>query len=330
VTQLSVIIATRNRKQVLERSLAALAAQEGISPGEVEIIVVDDGSSDGTRTIVERLIPNYPWSLSYDRQAPRGPAAARNRGIRESQGPLVLFLNDDTIATPKLLAHHLSCHAKHPEAHWAILGLFTWHPQIEITPFMRWAQRVWFKYDQLLSGRVQPDFTFFFTCNLSLKRDYLLAHGLFDEEFGGPALEDTELGYRLAQQGMQIHFCPEAIGYHDHPTDLDAACRRMEMVGRWANVIVEKVPSHLVIDHFWPTIARWPGMGLLIPHLFCPLARRLERRVTFHPLNKLVTTHHFLRGMDKGAPTNGIPGPDSGNANQRETNPSRDLPMGPG
>jgi hypothetical protein len=193
---------------------------------------------------------------------------------------------------------------------------------------MRWAERVWFKYDQLLSGRKQPDFTFFFTCNLSLKRDYLVAHGVFDEEFGGPALEDTELGYRLAEQGMRIHFCPEAVGYHDHPTDLDAACRRMEMVGRWANVIVEKVPPHLVIDHFWPSVVRWPGMDLLISHLLSPLAQKLERRVALHPLNKLVTTYHFVRGMDKGIPATRDPRPDGRDADQQDPTSSCNLPMG--
>jgi hypothetical protein len=77
------------------------------------------------------------------------------------------------------------------------------------------------------------------------------------------------------------------------------------MVGQWANVIVQKVPSNLVIDHFWPSIARLPGMSVLIPYFMKPLARMLERRIAFHPLNKLVLTYHFLRGMETGAPTSG-------------------------
>jgi GT2 family glycosyltransferase len=302
VVELSVIIPTRTRQGVLARALAALARQEGIRPAEFEVIVVDDGSTDDTGAVVKELEAGFPWPLRYYRQTPRGPAAARNRGIKEAHGRLVLFLNDDTIAAPDLLARHVDCHAEHPPEHLAVLGLFTWLPELEITPFMRWAERVWFKYDQLLSGRTEPDFTFFFTCNLSLKRSFMLAHGLFDEEFGGPALEDTELGYRLSQQGLRLIFCPEAVGYHDHATDVQAACRRMEMVGRWANLIVQKVPPHLVIDHFWPSIARWPTMDVVIPHFMEPLARRLERRVAIHSLNKLVTTHHFLRGMDKGVP----------------------------
>lgn len=326
--QLSVIIPTRDRRRTLVRALAALALQEECNSGEVEVIVVDDGSSDDTDAAVKNLIPGFPFSLQYLRQAPRGPAAARNRGIHKARGKLVLFINDDTIATPKLLARHIRCHAERPEAHWATLGLFTWHPSLNITPFMRWVERVWFKYDQLLSGRNNPDFTFFFTCNLSLKREFLLQHGMFDEEFGGPALEDTELGYRLAQQGLQIHFCPQAIGYHDHHTDLEAACQRQEMVGRWANVIVQKVPPHLVIDHFWPSIARWPGMSALIPHFMQPFARILERRIASHSLNKLVLTYHFLLGMDQGAPTAGTRREDGRIADHCEDHLSVKAPHG--
>lgn len=300
---LSVIIPVRDRPQVLARCLAALAGQQGLEPHVMEVIVVDDGSDDSATADVEALAGRFPWPLTCLRQPPRGPAAARNRGIEAARGDLVLFLNADTLATPGLVAEHLAFHRHRQDPGAALLGLFTWWPELDITPFMRWAERAWFKYDQLLSGRVEPDFTFFYTCNLSLSKEFLLAHGLFDEEFSGPALEDTELGYRLSRQGLRLSFRPQALGYHDHPTDLESACRRMEMVGRWAPLIARKVPPRLVIDHFWPSIVRLPGMRLAVRRLAEPLARRLERRLDCHPLYKLVTTAYYVRGMAQGIPS---------------------------
>lgn len=302
IAEISVVIPVRNRCDVLVRCLTALAGQQGLGPDSMEVIVVDDGSDDSTGAIVETLASRFPWSLACVRQPARGPAAARNRGLEAARGDLVLFINADTLATPGLVAEHLAFHHCEPEAGWALLGLFTWWPELEITPFMRWAERVWFKYDQLLSGRTEPDFTFFYTCNLSIKREFLLAHGVFDEEFRGPALEDTELGYRLARQGLRLAFRPQALGYHDHPTDLASACRRMETVGRWAALIARKVPPRLVIDHYWPSIVRLPGMRLAVRRLIEPAARRLERRLVCHSLYKLVAMTYYVRGLDQGIP----------------------------
>jgi len=300
--EISVIIPTHNRCQVLARCLDALAQQESIEPETVEIIVIDDGSTDSTSGMVKALVSDYPRPLHYLWQETQGPAAARNRGIEMAQGQLVLIINDDTIAAPDLLAQHFRCHAEHPDLNKAVQGLFLWSPELEITPHMRWAARMWFKYDPLLSGQAEPDYSFFYTCNVSLKRKYLLTHGMFDEDFGGPAWEDTELGYRLEQQGMKIIFCKEAVGYHAHPTNLETACRRAEMMGRWTTVLAQKMPPELAVDRYWPTIARWPGVAQLTLHIAEPLACRLEHKIDCHVLYKLVTSHYLVRGMDEGVP----------------------------
>ena len=88
----SVIIPAYNAKKTISFTLEALLSQEGIEAGEV--IVVDDGSSDNTADLVKK----YPVRLIQ--QANKGPASARNYGVREAKGEIVLFTDSDCIPQP--------------------------------------------------------------------------------------------------------------------------------------------------------------------------------------------------------------------------------------
>ncbi len=238
--EISVIIPTYNRKDVLIKCLKALFCQSYSK--KYEILIIDDGSSDNTEKVVEELQKNAPIELRYFKQENKGPAAARNIGIKNANGDIILFIGDDIIASSELLEQHMLFHRKYSESVFAILGYTTWHPEIKITPFMYWLEHggpqfgyYKFKHEEEVNA--------FWTCNISLKRDYMLKNGIFDEDFPYAAHEDTELGYRLQKKGLRTIFNKNAVTYHYHPTDIKKYCYRQKLVGRSAVILNRKYTS---------------------------------------------------------------------------------------
>jgi hypothetical protein len=112
---------------------------------------------------------------------------------------------------------------------------------------MRWLDRdgAQFAYGDLLRG-VSPSWKHFYTSNLSLKTDQLRRHP-FDERFRRAALEDIELGYRLAvKRELSMSFLPDAVAEHLHPTSFRQACRRMVGLGASAHLLGEIWPEHRI------------------------------------------------------------------------------------
>jgi len=105
----SVIIPTYNRKEILERTLRTYSDQT-YPKDKFEVIVIDDGSTDGTEHVVKSLVGGSNYKLRYFRQDNKGPAAARNLGINEAAGEIVLITGDDCIPDPKLIEEHVRYH----------------------------------------------------------------------------------------------------------------------------------------------------------------------------------------------------------------------------
>jgi glycosyltransferase involved in cell wall biosynthesis len=106
----SVIIATYNRETFIARALSSVLSQ---SFRDFEVIVVDDGSSDGTEQVVRRCGGD---NVRYVFQKNAGPGAARNHGVRISTGKYVAFLDSDDMWMPTFLAQTVSALDAHPEA----------------------------------------------------------------------------------------------------------------------------------------------------------------------------------------------------------------------
>ncbi len=227
--QLSIIIPTYNRKDILLRTLKGYELQT--ARGEIlEILVIDDGSTDGTGEAVEGFSATSSLKVRCLVQQNKGQAAARNYGIREAHGTLILLGDDDIIPAPTLVAEHISWNRKYPEDNFAILGHVSWSPEVNPTPFMEWMGLYkLFGYGFLVPGK-EVGISCFYSCNMSLKRDFLLREGLFDENFRTYGFEDTELGYRLTKKGLHTLYNPEAIGYHLKRMSYADACRRQEMI----------------------------------------------------------------------------------------------------
>ena len=227
----SVIIPTYNRREVLRRCLDALAAQTEPA-GCFEIVVGDDGSTDGTAAMVTAWAAGAAVHVRYFHQLNAGANAARNAAIRLAIAPILLIINDDTIAVPGLLAAHLAMHRAHPDEAVCVLGCMTISPDLPPSLFAALHHDASFRQ---FAGRTELGWDAFFTCNLSVKRGFLLRHGLFDEELRWH--EDIELGERLVPHGLRLLYCPEALGLHHHflaePDYLQIAVREGRSLAQW-------------------------------------------------------------------------------------------------
>ena len=170
---LTVVIPTYNRKNILRKCLNALFNQSYPS-SNYEIVVIDDGSNDGTEELVKSMKNSSPCALHYFKQKHKGPAAGRNVGIKNAEGRIILFIGDDIIAAPNLLEEHIKWHNKYPDDNVAVLGYVTWSPEIEITPFMRWLENggPQFHFWQI-KDKIDVDTSkYFYTSNISVKRKF--------------------------------------------------------------------------------------------------------------------------------------------------------------
>ena len=198
----SVVIPSFNRVQQLDTLLSALAAQDTEEP--FEVIVVLDGSTDGSRRLMERweeigLFASFRWV----EQPQKGQAAARNLGAFLARAPLLLFLDDDIVPDGNLISVHLA-HHKAGEAI-AVLG------DCEI---VRDEDRsfpeilLWSWYEDTFHRRAtawQPvSYRDFLTGNVSVRREDFARAGGFDQDFTRYGGEDYELGYRLLLAGVRF------------------------------------------------------------------------------------------------------------------------------
>src|SRR5262245_2023039 len=113
----SIVIPTYNRRESLCRTLYSLFQQD-FPMSDFEIVVVIDGSTDGTEEMLCSLEP--PCALRWFVQENQGASAACNRGVEEARGELIVFVDDDNLAAPQLIREHTSSHADNPNK--AVLG----------------------------------------------------------------------------------------------------------------------------------------------------------------------------------------------------------------
>ena len=224
---LSVIIPTYNRCAILKKTLEALAHQEQ-DASRFDVIVVDDGSSDDTSQIVRDVAEASALDLRYAYQENKGAGAARNRGLRQASGDIILFLDDDIVAFPGLMSEHLRFHRRYPASSVAVLGQVMLAPEIPATQLN--TGHVVHRWRHLQDGQ-EVDWRHFITCNISVKRSFMQHHAiLFDESL--PRYQDSEIGYRCSGKGLRIRYNARAIGYHYHNLTLDEFLQMNEKYGR--------------------------------------------------------------------------------------------------
>jgi GT2 family glycosyltransferase len=207
--RISVVIPTYNRVDRWPAVLRGLMSQT-LDAGEFEVVVVSDGSTDGTDEFLTDA--NTPFALVHERQENAGPAAARNRGVELARARVILFLDDDIVALPSLAERHLSHHVQCRED-LAVIGPMLSPPDATLSPPIRWEQAMLYKqYDAMRRGEYEPGYRQFFTGNASVPRACVQAVGGFDLRFRRN--EDVELAYRMALEGIRFVFDADAAAHH--------------------------------------------------------------------------------------------------------------------
>lgn len=273
-SDLSVIIPTRDRWSILARTLDALRAQTQI--GFETVVVVDGEDSpppplDGVRVRVHRK---------------GGAGSARNEGVALSERPLILFLGDDMIPTPDLVGRHLAGHARHPEPESAVLGLSLWHPDVKRNGVIRWMEWSSVQFDYNSIEGEDAGWGRFYSSNVSLKRDFFLDVGGFDEDFEYD-YEDLDFAYRAHEKGLRLWYQPEALARHLHSYDLAAVVARYGHHARGERLMCDKHPWFSPFFRAkveWaeatpPVSPVWPVVADRIPARF-QRARNLARERT--------------------------------------------------
>jgi glycosyltransferase involved in cell wall biosynthesis len=306
----SIVIPTYRRPETLFPVLDALARQSG--PPAFEVVVVDDGSGDDTPHRLSAYRPPYPFR--YFSQENAGPASARNRGVRSAKGRIILFLGDDTVPEPDLLAVHASAHADRRPYPVAVLGYTTWPQGLRVSPFLHHINEYGLQFGYgLIRDPEQVPFNFFYTSNVSLPRELLLQAGLFDTSFPHAAWEDIEVAYRLMQRGMRMLYRPEAVARHYHDITFASFRRRQEKAGEAAAIFYRKHPE---LGDFLavPQAKLLPERRTLAERLLPAWAARAEKGAlpgTRRALER-VLRDDYLRGLKRGLAASSPPSISSG------------------
>jgi GT2 family glycosyltransferase len=225
----AVVIPTRDRWPILARTLEGLAGQ---TVQGFETLVVVDGN--------DQTVPHLDGAKFITKEH-GGPGAARNEGARTTTKPIVLFLGDDMVPSPDLVARHLQLHQANPDDEVAILGHVDWHTDVARGRLERWMEWSRTQFDYPVTAEDEAGFGRFYSCNISLKRDFFLDSGGFDEAFIY-YYEDLDCGWRLGQKGMRLLYEPTARTYHLHRYDLPAVKRRFEGLAAGEFMMAAKHP----------------------------------------------------------------------------------------
>jgi glycosyltransferase involved in cell wall biosynthesis len=220
----SLVIPTRNRAEILIQVLIYLE-NLAYPRSKFEVIVVNDGSTDDTRSLLEKLEVGYRLRIYH--QAPQGTSAARNFAIKEATGTHVLFIDDDVFPCSDLLEHHEEAHRGH-------LSRLVRGPVINIgsLPLPQDPPTLIYHYSQ----------NYLCTSNASLRRSLLLDAGLFDVDFG--RWEDAELGVRLKRLGVARHFVLAGYVFHlKPPVPTESRLQTARRDGESAALLYKRYPS---------------------------------------------------------------------------------------
>ena len=214
------VVATHNRAARLERLLAGLAEQT--YPAErLEVVIVDDGSSDRTAALLARAEADHGERLrTITRARSAGPATAREQGWRAAGGELIAFTDDDCVPDPRWVERAVG--AWDGEAHSFVQGRTEPDPaELELLgPFSRTIQ----------VSELHPAFN---TCNILYPRALLERIGGFDTDGfdRAPGGEDCDLGWRAIEAGARPVFAAEAVVRH--AVDRVGPLGMLQVAARW-------------------------------------------------------------------------------------------------
>lgn len=251
---ISVVIPVRNAPDDLARCLRTLERQS-VDPSGFEVLVLDDGSDDATPDVGQRL------GARVIRQQRLGAAAARNRGVREARGDLVLFLDADCEADPRWV-EEISLPLREESGIDGAVGKYDTTQTSLVARFVQLEMEA--RYERM---RARERIDFLNSGNCAFRKGTLLDYP-FDESFH--RLEDVELSFRLAQDGHAMIFVPTASVSHRHPRTVGALLRRKFNYARYALPLYRRYPVKAVVDSSTPQERRARLVLLAVAVIIAP------------------------------------------------------------
>ncbi|MBV8073837.1 MAG: glycosyltransferase [Candidatus Eremiobacteraeota bacterium] len=225
-------LCTYNRAHLLTRVLEA-CFEQNVPAESYEVVLVNDGSTDGTAAVIEALQRSAPCAFTAISQANAGLARGRNVGIAAARGARIIFIDDDVLPMPNFVGEHLRAAERDPDL--VVRGAV-----IEVESFEHLPPPIWSVRNYSAN--------WFWTSNVSVSRRRLDAVGWFDEAFSEYGWEDIELGLRLREAGTRAVFNRRAVAFHYKPkspkvVDPEALARQKRAQARTARVLGGKHPG---------------------------------------------------------------------------------------
>ena len=271
--QVSIIIPTRDRKDSLKECLSSLTFLD-YPRNKYEVIVIDDGSTDGTEDMIIEIRNLLTYTFHYGRlKEKKGVSSARNLGMQIAKGQIFVFADDDCLFEKKWLTRLLKPFGSGRVG--AVGGLD--NAPRDATLLSKCIGHLFTSFigtgglrggDMLRLGRYYPK-----GCNMAVLREAIEKVGGFDECL---ALgEDIELGYRIEKAGYKIRFVPGAFVWHKRKTNLKVFLQKMYKIGYTRVILARKHRSLLQIGHMIPFIGILIVFSLLILSLIFPYALKV-------------------------------------------------------
>jgi glycosyltransferase involved in cell wall biosynthesis len=240
IPDISVVIPTRDRRELLLEALGALGSQT-LATRRFEVIPVVDGSTDGTAGALADL--PAPYVLRPIIQPAKGRAAACNAGIRAAKGAIVVLLDDDMLPTAGFLEAHVRAHVAND--HVGVLGPVPIRPEIPGSAAGRYVAKKFDRHLSRLSKGAPIGFRELYTGNFSASVADLHKVGLFDEQFTTYGNEDGELGIRLLEAAVELRYDPAPLAWQRFTKTFADLARDNEAKGRTAVMLARRHPNAL-------------------------------------------------------------------------------------
>lgn len=236
---ISVIIPAYNSEKIIGECLTALKAQ---TFKDFEIIVVDDGSTDGTANEAEKL------GARVIRQAHAGPAVARNLGVKECKGDIVVFTDADCIPDSRWLENVLK-----PFSDTKVVGVSgTYKTKNNQSLTARFTgYEVELRHERM---KRFDSIDFIGTYSAAYRKSVFLKFGGFDTSFKTASGEDSELSFKIAKAGHRLVFAPDAFVWHRHPDSIGKYLKQKFNRGYWRVMLYRKHPEKMKGESYTPPL----------------------------------------------------------------------------